>query len=101
RKKKNNYKERYKHLNISIHNYLRITRILKCCSEMGKEELNLGFLLNIIYEIENKNLNINSIGKSARDYWFVILRNKKLQRILKNVLIQGKDNMSMGKEGIT
>ena len=32
-----NWKERFHHLNHSMHNYLRITRILKCLGEMQLE----------------------------------------------------------------
>lgn len=45
-----NWKERFRHLNFSMHNYLRITRILKCLGEMGLEEFKAPFLRFMLYE---------------------------------------------------
>jgi hypothetical protein len=63
-----NHRSRYAHLNRSFHNYLRITRILKCLGELGREELKLGFLLHIVRELVEGELNAKSVGKSAVNY---------------------------------
>jgi hypothetical protein len=63
-----NFESRYRHLNRSTHNYLRITRILKCLGELGFERLKLGFLLHIVRELTEGMLHPHSVGKSARDY---------------------------------
>ena len=38
------YAPRYRHLDSSFHNYLRITRILKCLGELGFEHYKWPFL---------------------------------------------------------
>ena len=63
-----NYRARYAHLNRSTHNYLRITRILKCLGELGQEHLKLGFLLLIVREITLNELKPASVGRSAVNY---------------------------------
>jgi len=92
------YASRYKHLNRSHHNYLRITRILKCVGELGLEHLQLGFLLQVLKELQAGALSLSSVGRSARDYWLPVLRNEKercmIQRLLKHVRMEerkGKD----------
>src|SRR5688500_14553588 len=50
-----NWKHRYAHLNSSFHNYLRITRILKCLGEFGYESWKKYFIDFFITEIwENR-----------------------------------------------
>ena len=63
-----NYRSRYAHLNRSFHNYLRVTRILKCLGELGREELKLGFLLHVVRELVEGELSAKSVGKSAVNY---------------------------------
>lgn len=54
----------------SSHNNLRISRILKCLSELGHEYLNYGFLLHILNEqSEHGHLN-TSIIRSSMDRWW-------------------------------
>jgi hypothetical protein len=45
------YKERFRNLNTSGHNYLRITRILKCLGELGFEHLKFGFCEFVLNEV--------------------------------------------------
>ena len=45
------YTQQYRNLNTSSHNYLRITRILKHLGEMGMEDLKIGWLECLFYEI--------------------------------------------------
>ncbi|KAJ3509122.1 hypothetical protein NLJ89_g5384 [Agrocybe chaxingu] len=45
-----NFGARYRNLVRASHNNLRISRILKCLSEMGLERLNAGFLLHVLTE---------------------------------------------------
>jgi len=47
----NNWKERFQHLNHFMHNYLRITRILKCLGEMQLEHLKAPFVQFFLHEI--------------------------------------------------
>jgi len=44
------YKLRFRNLNTSSHNYLRITRILKCLGEFDYEYLKFPFLEQILRE---------------------------------------------------
>lgn len=59
------------------HNNLRITRILKCLSEMDLEHLNAGFLLHVLNEqSEHKQLNTSLLRDSMDRWWANCLRNK-------------------------
>ena len=73
----NNYEPRYAHLNRSMHNYLRITRILKCLGELGREELKLGFLLHVVKELVAGQLKHGSVGKSAVNYCTKLTHNAR------------------------
>jgi hypothetical protein len=65
------------------HNYLRITRILKCLSELGLEHLNVGFLLHVLNEqSESKGMNGTeldswSIRNSMDRWWANCLRHEE------------------------
>jgi hypothetical protein len=65
------------------HNYLRITRILKCLSELGLEHLNVGFLLHILNEQSEDNgegrtqLNSSNIRNSMDRWWANCLRREE------------------------
>ena len=61
----------------SSHNYLRISRILKCLSEMGLEHLNAGFLLHFLNEqSEHDELNNRSLVGSMDRWWANCVRNQ-------------------------
>ncbi len=54
----------------SSHNNLRISRILKCLSEMGLEHLNVGFVLHVLNEqSEHKEL-VTGMLKGSMDRWW-------------------------------
>jgi len=73
-----NYAGRYRNLVRSSHNYLRISRILKCLSEMGLERLNVGFLLHVLSEQSEANeLNFRGIRSSMDRWWANCLRNEE------------------------
>lgn len=62
----------------SSHNYLRISRILKCLSELGFERLNAGFLLHILNEqSEHDQLNNPTLRNSMDKWWANCLRNEQ------------------------
>jgi len=68
-----NYEERYKHLDRSSHNYLRITRILKCLGICGLEYLKKPFIKHFLTEtLENKML--QNTCESLFKYWLPTLR---------------------------
>jgi len=80
-----NFRDRYSNLNFSSHNYLRITRILKCLVELGHPELQLGFLLHVVREISAGKLN-SGVARSAVNYWFPVLRDQGDRRRLQMVI---------------
>lgn len=60
------------------HNWLRISRILKCLSELGLERLNAGFLLHVLNEqSESNQLNSSAIQESMDRWWANCIRNKE------------------------
>ncbi|TFK40540.1 opioid growth factor receptor conserved region-domain-containing protein [Crucibulum laeve] len=72
-----NYGGRYHNLVHSSHNYLRISRILKCLSEFGLEHLNAGFLLHVLSEqSESNELNSPGLRSSMDRWWANCIRNK-------------------------
>jgi hypothetical protein len=61
----------------SSHNYLRITRILKCLSELGLERLNAGFLLHVLNEQSEYNeLNTSTLRNSMDRWWANCIRDQ-------------------------
>ncbi|KAF8807138.1 hypothetical protein BYT27DRAFT_7189231 [Phlegmacium glaucopus] len=68
---------RYRNLVRSSHNYLRISRILKCLSEMGLEHLNAGFLLHVLNEqSESHELNSRGLCNSMDRWWANCIRSE-------------------------
>ncbi|KXN88256.1 Opioid growth factor receptor [Leucoagaricus sp. SymC.cos] len=71
-----NYESRYRNLVVSSHNYLRISRILKCLSELGLEHLNAGFLLHVLNEqSEFGELVAPGLQNSMDRWWANCIRN--------------------------
>lgn len=65
----------------SSHNNLRISRILKCLSELGLEHLNAGFLLHVLNEQSQHN-DLNSTGiRSSMDRWWANCIRKEQERL--------------------
>ncbi|KIP09647.1 hypothetical protein PHLGIDRAFT_86230 [Phlebiopsis gigantea 11061_1 CR5-6] len=68
--------QRYNNLCRSPHNNLRITRILKCLSELGLERLNAGFILHVLNEqSERGELNTHMLESSMDNWWANCNRN--------------------------
>lgn len=67
------YKARYRNLNTSSHNYLRITRILKSLGELGYEHLKYNFLLFVAKEVW-ENGELKNTKSSLENYWSGTLR---------------------------
>ncbi|XP_052802415.1 opioid growth factor receptor-like protein 1 isoform X2 [Mya arenaria] len=68
-----NWKERFQHLNRSYHNYLRITRILKCLGEFDLEHLKANFVKFVLYEgmVEGT---LSNLIDSCVKYWIGVLK---------------------------
>ncbi|KAM0753109.1 hypothetical protein T439DRAFT_323736 [Meredithblackwellia eburnea MCA 4105] len=68
------WKVRYQNLERNMHNFLRITRILKCNSEFGREHLNAGWLLWFLLEQARGELDSTSLTRSMDGYWRYCIR---------------------------
>jgi len=80
-----NWKSRYSHLNRSFHNYLRITRILKCLGEVELEHFKLHFVEHILKEIyENKEL--LNCHESCVKYWAAVLRKEEERNLIEELI---------------
>ncbi|XP_060581361.1 uncharacterized protein LOC132737980 isoform X1 [Ruditapes philippinarum] len=68
-----NWRDRFRHLNRSFNNYLRITRILKCLGEFGYEHLKKNFVKFILYEglVEGT---LPNVIDSCVKYWIGVLK---------------------------
>jgi len=69
-----NWNSRFEHLNHSFHNYLRITRILKCLGEVGLEHYKLPFVQFVLKQIYEAKL-LTNCYESCCKYWAAVLRN--------------------------
>lgn len=82
------YKKRYRNLNYSSHNYLRITRILKCLGELGFEHLKAPFVEFVIREILEHGKLRNAFS-SCSNYWLETIRDethrRRLRALIKNL----------------
>jgi len=67
------WQPRYDNLNSSFHNYLRITRILKCLGEVGLEHYKLPFVEHVLDEVYNKK-QLTNCYESCCKYWAPVLR---------------------------
>jgi len=80
-----NWEDRYDNLNTSGHNYLRITRIMKCLGEFGFEHYKrpwCEFFLNEIF-VNNQ---LRSCKNSLVNYWIPVLRNPADQQLVVTML---------------
>jgi len=68
-----NWKERFKHLNRSYHNYLRITRILKSLGELGFEHIKSKFVELMLKEIIQEGT-LPNLFESCVGYWIMVLK---------------------------
>lgn len=83
------WREQFDNLNTSSHNYLRITRILKCLGEFDYEYLKYPFLQAILREAITED-NIRRCLRSCRDYWIETLKNpqerKQIRRLARELI---------------
>ncbi|KAF7346492.1 OGFr-N domain-containing protein [Mycena sanguinolenta] len=82
-----NYAPRYENLVRSSHNYLRISRILKCLSEFGFERMNAGFLLHVLNEQSESNaLNTPGLCSSMDRWWANCIRNQEEREWVRGII---------------
>ncbi|KAF7365073.1 OGFr-N domain-containing protein [Mycena venus] len=87
-----NYAPRYENLVRSSHNYLRISRILKCLSEFGFERLNAGFLLHVLSEqSEAHELNNPGLRSSMDRWWANCIRNQEEREWVGGIIIKVRE----------
>jgi len=79
---KDAYIDRFDNLNTSSHNYLRITRILKCLGEFDYEYLKFPFLEAILRECITEDTLGNCL-RSCKDYWIETLRSQGERRAIR------------------
>lgn len=80
-------------LSDSFHNYLRISRILKCLSEMGLEKLNIGLLLHILNEqSEHNNLNTPRLRSSMDQWWINCIRDDQERKWLNDLVAKVRND---------
>ncbi|KAJ6621887.1 opioid growth factor receptor conserved region-domain-containing protein [Mycena sp. CBHHK59/15] len=86
-----NHAPRYENLVRSSHNYLRISRILKCLSEFGFERLNAGFLLHVLNEqSEERELNTAGLRNSMDRWWANCIRNEEEREWVGGVIARAR-----------
>ncbi|KAK3581551.1 hypothetical protein CHS0354_031891 [Potamilus streckersoni] len=77
-----NWKDRFQHLNKSHHNYLRITRILKCLGDLKYEHLVKPFIEFILHEAIVEHT-LSNLLDSCCSYWIDLLRNAEREEVWK------------------
>jgi len=86
------YAAQYRNLCRSSHNNLRISRILKCLSELGYEYLNYGFLLHILNEqSEHGQLNTSIIRSSMDRWWANCVRRQRERDWINETIERARD----------
>ena len=68
-----------------MHNYMRITRILKCLGEFGYEHLKAPFIRFVLQEAIVEGTLSRTLD-SCRNYWILVLRDDKEQEKVENYL---------------
>jgi len=88
------WKEQYRNLNTSSHNYLRITRILKCLGEFGLEYYKKPFIEHFIQEIwVNKEL--SNCDTSCEIYWIGTVKDDKVRHELEEKIARFPKKQSL------
>eukprot|EP00467_Chlorarachnion_reptans_P002640 CAMPEP_0114529604 /NCGR_PEP_ID=MMETSP0109-20121206/24945_1 /TAXON_ID=29199 /ORGANISM="Chlorarachnion reptans, Strain CCCM449" /LENGTH=299 /DNA_ID=CAMNT_0001712061 /DNA_START=57 /DNA_END=956 /DNA_ORIENTATION=+ len=73
-KRGSNYRDRYDNLENRAHNWLRITRILKCMGELGLEHYKIKFIRHVLREFwENE---LRQCFQSLKNYWIPVIKSK-------------------------
>ena len=65
-----------------MHNYLRITRILKCLGELKYEHLKANFIRFVLHEAIVAQTLRNTLN-SCLNYWLEVVRDRKQRKELK------------------
>jgi hypothetical protein len=80
-----NYQERYENLSKRSHNYLRITRILKCLGEFKLDAYQMEFIRFLAHEIFVKE-ELDRLAPSFKRFWIHTIKDdQKRQRMIEYV----------------
>jgi hypothetical protein len=77
------YEAQYRNLETHPHNFLRITRILKCLGELGLDHYQFPFMKHVYDEIFLNN-NLQACESSARTYWERVVRDDQKREALRS-----------------
>ncbi|XP_064601568.1 opioid growth factor receptor-like protein 1 [Liolophura sinensis] len=77
-----NWEDRFKHLNSSVHNYLRITRILKCLGELGLEHYKYP-VVSFLIEEAGFHRTLRNTLESCIMYWIETVKDGKQREDLR------------------
>jgi len=91
------WKERYRNLNSSFHNYLRITRVLKCLGEMGLEHLKKPFVEFVLSEIYENGELVNC-HESCVKYWCEVIRSGEEREAIHNLVAKYDETKPLRKK---
>lgn len=86
-----NWEGRFRDLNRSWHNYLRITRILKCLGEFGYEKLKAPFVRFVLREAIVERTLDNTMD-SCLNYWLEVIRDDKEREEIKKYARELQDD---------
>ena len=94
-----NWKNRFRHLNHSMHNYLRITRILKCLGEFGYEHLKAPFVRFVLHEAIVERTLDNTLD-SCLNYWQEVIKDDNERKQIKKYAreLQGEEQKKKKKK---
>ena len=70
------YAKRFDNLNNHSHNYLRITRILKCMGEFGLEHFKVPLIKHLLHEAIIERTLLNALN-SCVNYWIAVVKDDK------------------------
>lgn len=80
------YQDRYRNLERNSHNNLRVTRILKCLSELDLEQYNLPILLFFLLEQARGLLKNEHLVSSMDTYWINCVRDEAARQVLREAV---------------
>ena len=68
-----------------MHNYLRITRILKCLGELDYEHLKFPFVQFCIQEAFETGA-LRNVARSCKDYWIYVIKDDRKRGELEDLV---------------
>ncbi|XP_069132859.1 opioid growth factor receptor-like protein 1 [Argopecten irradians] len=96
-KRGEDWKSRFRHLNSSYHNYLRITRILKSLGEFGYEHLKQPFVEFVLQEALETGELSNTL-ESCMNYWIGTIKDDGARKYLKDYVREVQTGKHMESE---